>query len=97
VKNFHVEVASGVGAASAAALEDGAGAGPAPTSDSFVFLYKVNPGPASDSFGIEVAALAGLPEGVISRARQILGELEDTRELARERARQAVQLGLFRA
>ncbi|MDQ3023045.1 MAG: DNA mismatch repair protein MutS [bacterium] len=62
----------------------------------FVFLYKVNPGPASDSFGIEVAALAGLPDGVVTRARQILAELEEARELARERARNAVQLGLFR-
>jgi DNA mismatch repair protein MutS len=100
VRNFHVEVARGVGAAPVAALESRAGAGPAPTqssTDSFIFLYKVNPGPASDSFGIEVAALAGLPDGVVTRARQILGELEDTRELARERARQAVQLGLFRA
>jgi DNA mismatch repair protein MutS len=61
----------------------------------FIFLYRVAPGAASDSFGIEVAALAGLPEGVVSRAREILGELEETRRESRERARKALQLGLF--
>lgn len=61
----------------------------------FVFLYRVSPGAASESFGIEVAAMAGLPEEVISRARQILGELEDARREARERARHVIQLGLF--
>jgi DNA mismatch repair protein MutS len=61
----------------------------------FVFTYRVSPGAASDSYGIEVAALAGLPEQVVSRARAILAELEDTRRAAREKARRAVQLGLF--
>jgi DNA mismatch repair protein MutS len=61
----------------------------------FVFLYRVSPGAASESFGIEVAAMAGLPEEVITRARQILCELEDARREARERARHAIQLGLF--
>lgn len=61
----------------------------------FVFLYRVAPGAASESFGIEVAALAGLPEAVVTRARQILYSLEEAKQVARDRARQAVQLGLF--
>jgi DNA mismatch repair protein MutS len=61
----------------------------------FVFLYRVSPGCASDSFGVEVAALAGLPEAVVARARAILAELEEVQADARARARKAVQLGLF--
>jgi DNA mismatch repair protein MutS len=41
-----------------------------------VFLRQVVPGGASRSYGIDVARLAGLPRGVIARARQILGQLE---------------------
>lgn len=63
--------------------------------DDFVFLYRVSSGAASDSYGIEVAALAGLPEAVVNRARQILRELEDVKDEARQRARRAVQMGLF--
>ena len=62
----------------------------------FVFLYRVEPGAASDSFGIEVAALAGLPEQVVERARKILAELEEVKDEARARARRAIQLGLFK-
>ncbi len=47
--------------------------------DKMIFLRKIIPGATDDSFGIEVAKLAGLPGGVITRARQILEELE-TRE-----------------
>ncbi len=61
----------------------------------FVFLYSVAPGAASESFGIEVAALAGLPDSVVRRARQILVSLEDVQREARARARHSVQLGLF--
>jgi len=42
-----------------------------------VFLRKIVPGAADDSYGVEVAKLAGLPERVINRARQLLRELED--------------------
>ncbi|MCC7478384.1 hypothetical protein IT575_07965 [bacterium] len=62
---------------------------------SFVFTYRVIAGAASDSFGIDVAALAGLPESVVLRAREILAGLEEARRESRDRARQAVQLGLF--
>jgi len=37
-----------------------------------VFLHAVEAGPASKSYGIEVARLAGLPTGVIARAREVL-------------------------
>ena len=41
-----------------------------------VFLHQINEGPASKSYGIEVARLAGLPSNVIDRAKEILFELE---------------------
>jgi DNA mismatch repair protein MutS len=42
------------------------------TAGGIVFLHTVEPGPASKSYGIEVAKLAGLPAGVIARAREVL-------------------------
>jgi DNA mismatch repair protein MutS len=39
------------------------------------------PGGADRSYGVHVAALAGLPSSVIARSRQILGELERQRPL----------------
>jgi DNA mismatch repair protein MutS len=45
------------------------------------FLHRVVPGGADRSYGIHVAALAGLPSGLIARARQVLGELERQRPL----------------
>lgn len=44
--------------------------------DQMIFLRKIVPGATDDSFGIEVAKLAGIPAPVISRAREILEELE---------------------
>jgi DNA mismatch repair protein MutS len=41
-----------------------------------VFLHEVGPGAADRSYGIQVARLAGLPEPVINRARQVLDVLE---------------------
>ena len=41
-----------------------------------VFLYQVKSGPASQSYGIEVAKLAGLPEAVLTVARQRLSSFE---------------------
>jgi DNA mismatch repair protein MutS len=43
--------------------------------DEILFLRKVVPGAADRSYGIQVARLAGLPEPVIHRAREILGQL----------------------
>jgi DNA mismatch repair protein MutS len=42
------------------------------TAGGIVFLHTVEAGPASKSYGIEVAKLAGLPAGVILRAREVL-------------------------
>ena len=44
--------------------------------DQMIFLRKIVPGAADDSYGVEVAKLAGLPNSVIARAREILSELE---------------------
>jgi DNA mismatch repair protein MutS len=44
--------------------------------DQMIFLRKIVPGAADDSYGVEVAKLAGLPNAVVSRAREILAELE---------------------
>jgi DNA mismatch repair protein MutS len=49
--------------------------------ESVKFLHRVVPGGADRSYGIHVAAVAGLPSGVIARARQVLGELERQRPL----------------
>ncbi len=54
------------------------------------FLHRVVPGGADRSYGIHVAALAGLPSGVIARARQVLADLERQRPLEPP----ALQLGL---
>ncbi len=44
--------------------------------DGIVFLHKVVPGGADRSYGIEVARLAGLPQQVLSRARDLLNDIE---------------------
>ncbi len=44
--------------------------------DQMIFLRKIVPGAADDSYGVEVAKLAGLPNAVVNRAREILQELE---------------------
>lgn len=46
------------------------------TNDSVVFLRKIIEGGADESYCIEVAKLAGLPDEVINRAREILSDLE---------------------
>jgi len=63
--------------------------------DEFVFLYAVEQGFADESYGIEVARLAGLPEGVVLRARRILEELEEVKHAHLKHAREIIQLGLF--
>jgi len=60
---------------------------------SIVFLHALLEGPANQSYGLAVAALAGVPPGVITRARGRLRELEDA---ARRHAEQGSrQLSLF--
>ncbi len=41
-----------------------------------IFLHEVQPGPADKSYGVQVARLAGLPKSAVSRAAQILKQLE---------------------
>ena len=55
--------------------------------DQMIFLRKIVPGATDDSYGIEVAKLAGIPGAVISRARQILDELESGKQEAAAPAR----------
>ena len=58
--------------------------------DTVRFLHRVVPGGADRSYGIHVAAVAGLPAGVIARARDVLADLERQRPLEPPE----VQLGL---
>jgi DNA mismatch repair protein MutS len=48
--------------------------------DEVIFLYKILPGCADRSYGIQVAKLAGLPNTVIERAKEILSELDKKSE-----------------
>ena len=54
-----------------------------------VFLHQIEPGPASRSYGVQVARLAGMPAAVVRQARAALEALE-----ARAQAGQA-QVDLF--
>jgi DNA mismatch repair protein MutS len=72
------------------------------TGGGIVFLRKVDPGAADRSYGIEVAKLAGLPNEVIDRAREVLMEHESaehqlTGQLANDQSRPApaAQLTIF--
>lgn len=44
--------------------------------DDITFLRRIVKGGADDSYGIEVAKLAGVPQSIINRAKEILSELE---------------------
>ena len=44
--------------------------------DEIIFLRKILPGSADKSYGIQVAKLAGLPDSIVSRAKDILSHLE---------------------
>ncbi len=56
-----------------------------------VFLHEIQPGPASRSYGIQVARLAGMPAAVVNHARHALDALETQQTLSRE------QVDLFAA
>ena len=45
--------------------------------DDITFLRRIVPGGADDSYGIEVAKLAGVPNSIIKRAKEVLSELEN--------------------
>lgn len=71
--------------------------------DQVIFLHRVVRGGADKSYGIHVAQLAGVPQAVVRRAREILRELEERRPLERDRRRRVmaqeapvtIQLTLF--
>ncbi len=47
--------------------------------DKIVFLHKLEPGPANQSYGLQVAQLAGVPKSVVRLAKKQLAELEQSR------------------
>ena len=51
-------------------------------SDKIIFLHQVTPGGADKSYGIEAGRLAGLPASVISRAKQVMGQIEKHSKIA---------------
>jgi DNA mismatch repair protein MutS len=66
--------------------------------DEVLFLHKLQPGGADRSYGIEVGRLAGLPEPVLRRARQVLRLLEGghlVKQGSGGRVQGSEQLGLF--
>jgi len=65
--------------------------GASETSSGLVFLHEIEPGPASQSYGIQVAKLAGIPQGVLNHAKQVLTSLEAQAQL------QESQVDLFTA
>jgi DNA mismatch repair protein MutS len=70
--------------------------------EQILFLHRLQPGGADRSYGIEVGRLAGLPQPVLARAREILALLEGEhlggkRQAKRAPASNPDQLGLFAA
>ena len=68
--------------------------------ETLVFMHAVKGGPADRSFGLQVAALAGLPKPVVRQARGRLAELESSRDahastLTAEALDAPQQIGLF--
>ncbi len=71
--------------------------------DEIIFLRKIEKGPADKSYGIQVARLAGLPDVIINRAKEVLANLEkeELNEIGRPRfadrkmKKGTVQLDLF--
>ena len=62
--------------------------------DRIVFLHSVKEGPANQSYGLQVAQLAGVPKNVISQARKKLHQLEqDARETAQQGQTLSLNLG----
>lgn len=54
--------------------------------ESINFLRKIVPGGVDDSYGIEVAKLAGLPKSVVDRAKELLREMEEEKGQVRVQA-----------
>jgi DNA mismatch repair protein MutS len=64
--------------------------------DDIIFMYAVTEGPASQSYGLQVAKLAGVPDSVIRTAREKLRLLEDN-EIRADSAAKPTQSDLFLA
>jgi len=63
--------------------------------DRLVFLHSVKDGPANQSYGLQVAALAGIPKSVTTQARRYLTELERERDALRSYSSPQGELPLF--
>ena len=64
--------------------------------DSITFLRKIVRGGTDDSYGIEVAKLAGVPSEVVKRAKEILAEIESDKPQVRiERKEEPIGFDLF--
>ncbi len=63
--------------------------------DKIVFLHAVKPGPANQSYGLQVAALAGVPPAIIAKAKQKLLQLENSAYQQQQRSQPVNQLDLF--
>jgi len=63
--------------------------------DRLVFLHSVREGPANQSYGLQVAALAGIPKSVTAQARRYLTELERERDALRTNSSPQAELPLF--
>jgi len=63
--------------------------------DKIVFLHAVKDGPASQSYGLQVASLAGVPRSVIDKAKAKLRHLEDHAYIEQQAETGVKQLDLF--
>ncbi len=63
--------------------------------DKIVFLHAVKDGPASQSYGLQVAALAGVPQSVINHAKSKLQHLENNAYIEQQDKSEVNQLDLF--
>jgi DNA mismatch repair protein MutS len=59
--------------------------------DQIVFLRKIVAGGTDKSYGIQVARLAGVPKGILERAKEILGNLEESELTPEGNVRQATR------
>ena len=62
--------------------------------DKVIFLHALKPGPASQSYGLQVAALAGVPKTVISQAKDKLKILEESAYQHHKQAKPVIQMAL---
>ena len=65
--------------------------------ETLVFLHSVKEGPANQSYGLQVAALAGIPKSVTAQARRYLTELERERDALRSSTSPQAELAPVRA